>query len=140
MYRVGFLSIEQILFVIYISIYLSIYLSRYHHSNSLRRGSNVSLHDEDIYSGSLRGLGHIGDVGVGDVGDVVISSYLLRYLHCYSGNFLFLYEKLLVIYLSIYLSIVLRLQLQSNNKCRFFTVKRNSKKNSKLFVLLSIYI
>jgi len=38
----------------------SIARNKYHHSNSLRRGSNVSLHDEDIYSGSLRGLGHIG--------------------------------------------------------------------------------
>ena len=31
---------------------------RYH--GSLRRGSNVSLHDDDVYAGSLRGLGHMG--------------------------------------------------------------------------------
>jgi len=36
-------------------------VSRHRYHGSLRRGSNVSLHDEDMYAaGSLRGLGHIG--------------------------------------------------------------------------------
>jgi len=35
-------------------------LSRTRYHGSLRRGSNVSLHEEDMYAGSLRGLGHIG--------------------------------------------------------------------------------